>query len=98
MPRLCLNWTRCWKVTESFPDQVRTRRQRCVFRSHNPNHENHDQPHPPKLQVFAPLLDAQPPEVQEAFRFLLATAMHEAGKFGLLIHIAFNLDIASRLM
>jgi hypothetical protein len=35
---------------------------------------------PPKLQAFASLLDAQPPEVQEAFQFLLATAMHEAGK------------------
>ena len=28
--------------------------------------------------------DTQPPEVQEAFQFLLATAMHEAGKFELL--------------
>jgi len=27
---------------------------------------------------------AQPPAVQEAFQFLLATAMHEAGKFELL--------------
>jgi len=32
---------------------------------------------PPKLQAFASLLDAQPPDVQEAFQFLLATAMHE---------------------
>ena len=39
---------------------------------------------PPKLQAFASLLDAQPPEAQEAFQFLLATAMHEAGKFELL--------------
>ncbi len=39
---------------------------------------------PPSLQAFASLLDIQPPEVQDAFRFLLATAMHEAGKFGLL--------------
>ena len=39
---------------------------------------------PPELQIFAFLLDAQPPEVQEAFQFLLATAMHEAGKFELL--------------
>ena len=39
---------------------------------------------PPKLQPFASLLDAQPPEVQEAFQFLLATAMHEAGRFELL--------------
>jgi len=39
---------------------------------------------PPKLQIFAQLLDAQPSEVQEAFQFLLATAMHEAGKFELL--------------
>ena len=38
---------------------------------------------PPKLQPFASLLDAQPPEVQEAFQFLLASAMHEAGKFEL---------------
>jgi hypothetical protein len=28
--------------------------------------------------------DAHPPEVQEAFQFLLATAMYEAGKFELL--------------
>ena len=39
---------------------------------------------PPKLQPFAPLLDAQPPKVQEAFQFLLDIAMHEAGKFELL--------------
>jgi len=39
---------------------------------------------PPELQAFASLLDTQPPEVQEAFQFLLATAMHEAGKFELL--------------
>jgi len=49
---------------------------------------------PPKLRTFASLLalspvrpkyrDAQPPEVQEAFQFLLATAMHEAGKFEVL--------------
>jgi hypothetical protein len=37
-----------------------------------------------ELQAFVPLLDAQPPEVQEAFQFLLATAMHEAGGFELL--------------
>jgi len=37
-----------------------------------------------KLKAFASLLDAQPPEVQEAFQFLLATAMHEAGKFELI--------------
>jgi len=30
------------------------------------------------------LPDPQPPNVQEAFQFLLATAMHEAGKFELL--------------
>ena len=35
---------------------------------------------PPNLQSLASLLDAQPPQVQEAFQFLLATAMHEAGK------------------
>ena len=39
---------------------------------------------PPKLQPSTSLLNAQPPEVQEAFQFLLATAMHEAGKFELL--------------
>ena len=36
---------------------------------------------PPELHAFVSLLDTQPPEVQEAFQFLLATAMHEAGKF-----------------
>jgi hypothetical protein len=49
----------------------------------NPNHEKHDDSLSPKLQSFASLLDTQPPEVQEAFQFLLATAMHEAGKFDL---------------
>jgi len=39
---------------------------------------------PPELQAFASLLDAQPPDVQRAFQFLLATGMHEAGKFELL--------------
>jgi len=39
---------------------------------------------PPNLQTFASLLDTQPPKVQEALQFLLATAMHEAGKFELL--------------
>ena len=39
---------------------------------------------PPNLQAFASLLDVQPPQVQEAFQFLLATVMHEAGKFELL--------------
>jgi hypothetical protein len=39
---------------------------------------------PPKLQPLTSLLDSQPPEVQEALQFLLATAMHEGGKFGLL--------------
>jgi len=39
---------------------------------------------PPNLQSFASLLDAQPLGVQEGFQFLLATAMHEAGKFELL--------------
>jgi len=38
---------------------------------------------PLNLQPFASLLDAQPPEVQEAFQFLPATATHEAGKFEL---------------
>ena len=32
---------------------------------------------PPDLQTFASLLDAQPPEVQGAFQFLLVTASHE---------------------
>ena len=39
---------------------------------------------PPKLQPFASLLDTQAPKVQATFPFLLATAMHEAGKFELL--------------
>ena len=49
---------------------------------------------PPELQALASLLalspvrpkyrDTQPPEVQEAFQFLLASAMHKAGKFELL--------------
>jgi len=39
---------------------------------------------PPELQAFASLLDAQPTDVQEAFQFLLVTAMHEAGKLELL--------------
>jgi len=48
----------------------------------------------PELQTFASLLalspvrpkyrDAQPANVQEALQFLLATAMHQAGKFELL--------------
>jgi hypothetical protein len=37
----------------------------------------------PELQAFVSVLDAQPPQVQGAFQFLLATAMHEAGKFEL---------------
>ena len=39
---------------------------------------------PLELQSFASILDTQLPEVQEAFQFLLAAAMHEAGKFELL--------------
>ena len=39
---------------------------------------------PSELQPFAFLFDAQPPEVQEAFQFLLATAMPKAGKFEML--------------
>ena len=39
---------------------------------------------PPELQAFASLLDAHPPDVQQAFQFQLATAMHEAGKSELL--------------
>ena len=48
------------------------------------HHENYNQHRTPKPQPFASLLDAQPPEVQEAFQFLLATAMHEGGnpRFG----------------
>jgi hypothetical protein len=38
----------------------------------------------PKLKPFTSLLDTQPPEVQEAFQFPLATAMHETGKFEML--------------
>jgi len=38
---------------------------------------------PLELQAFASLLCAQPPDVQEAFQFLLATAMHEAGRLEL---------------
>ena len=58
---------------------------------------------PPNFQPLVSLLDAQPPEVQEAFQFLLATAMHEGGnprfgKFDFLIHIAFNLDIPAHLL
>jgi hypothetical protein len=37
----------------------------------------------PNRQPFASFLDPQPPEAQQAFQFLLATATHEAGKFGL---------------
>ncbi len=37
-----------------------------------------------KLRPFTSPLNTQPPKVQEAFQFLLATAMHEAGKFELL--------------
>ena len=44
----------------------------------------------PELQALASLLDTQPPEVQEAFQFLLATAMHEAGKFELLNVVEVN--------
>ena len=36
------------------------------------------------IAAFVSLLDTQSPEVQEAFQFLLATAMHEAGRFELL--------------
>lgn len=36
------------------------------------------------VERLASLLDTQPSEVEEAFQFLLATAMHEAGKFELL--------------
>jgi hypothetical protein len=38
----------------------------------------------PKFQTFASLLPDQPPEAQEAFQLLPATAMHEGDKFGLL--------------
>jgi hypothetical protein len=36
---------------------------------------------PPNLRPFTFLLGTQPPEVQEAFQFLLATAMYRTGKF-----------------
>ncbi|MBC8273365.1 MAG: hypothetical protein H8E40_00125 [Chloroflexi bacterium] len=39
---------------------------------------------PPELQAFASLFAPQPPEVREAFQFLLATAIHEVGKSELL--------------
>jgi len=45
---------------------------------------------PPELQAFASLLDAECPDVQEAVQFLLATAMHEAGKFQLLSVVEVN--------
>ena len=35
-------------------------------------------------RAVAPLLDTHPPDVQEAFPFLPAAAMHEAGQFKLL--------------
>jgi hypothetical protein len=35
------------------------------------------------VSYFTSPLDAQPPEAQEAFQFLLAIAMHEAGRFEL---------------
>ena len=45
--------------------------------------ETRQQPSP-QLRPSASLLDAQPPSVQEAFQFPLATAMHEGGnpRFG----------------
>jgi len=36
---------------------------------------------PPNLRPFTFLLGTQPPEVQEAFQFLLTTAMREVSKF-----------------
>ena len=56
----------------------------AVFKSHNPNHEKYNQRYSPNLQPFAFLLDAQPPEAQEAFQFPPATAMHKGGnpRFG----------------
>jgi len=55
----------------------------------------------PESQAFASLLNAQPPEIQEAFQFPPATAMHEGGnprfgKFDLLINVAFNAPLRSR--
>jgi hypothetical protein len=50
----------------------------------NPTTRNVSDHLPLELQPFASLLNAQPPEAQEAFQFLLATAMHGAGKFELL--------------
>jgi len=39
---------------------------------------------PPNLQPFASFLTPSLREVQETFQFLLATTMHEAGRFELL--------------
>ena len=63
------------------PQTFRSRLQCVLLRGHHPTMKTTTSDFPPKLQPFASLLDAQPPEVQEAFQFLLATAMHEAGKF-----------------
>jgi len=38
---------------------------------------------PPNSKPSLPSPTPTPPEVQEAFQFLLATAMHEVGKFEL---------------
>jgi hypothetical protein len=46
----------------------------------SPNYRNTTANLPPELQTFAQLLNTQPPKAQEAFQFLLATAMYEAGK------------------
>jgi hypothetical protein len=51
---------------------------------------------------FAPLWSVRllpqrpPPEVQAAFHFLLATAMHEAGKFELSINTAISNHVEGR--
>ena len=59
--------------------QTHARRPRSAATGIGANDENQDQRSCYQLQPFASLLDAQPPEVQEAFQFLLATAMHEGG-------------------
>ena len=46
----------------------------CIAAQPHPTMKDTTNDLPPKLQTFASLLDAQPPEVQEAFQFLLTTA------------------------
>jgi hypothetical protein len=53
----------------------------AASKTHHSSHGRHDQQFSRAIQAFASRLNAQPPEVQETFQFLLATAMREAGKF-----------------